>query len=371
MRLRVGYNLLWLLPERAGGAEEYAIRVLRSLVEHARDVDVTVFGNRRLPRAHPDLAASVRTVVAPFGGSSRVARIASESSWLLRATARADLDLVHHVNDVMPLVRNRPGVLTIHDLRAFDRPQTLSCVQAAYLRARMGPSALAARVVTTPSEYSRARIVERFGVDPGRVLVVPAPLSARSGDGSDGVRIVEAPFFLYPAITGEHKNHVTLLRAFARVVERRPDAALVLTGAPGPAEADVRHETERLGIGPSVRRLGRVRAADLDGLLRTAVALVYPSRYEGYGLPLAEAMALGCPVIASNATALPEVVDGAGSLLDPDDVDGWAREMTRYLEDDAVRTATIAAGRTIVRSLTPHETARRMAQAYGMAVGDG
>jgi alpha-1,3-rhamnosyl/mannosyltransferase len=334
-------------------------------------VDLAVVCNRGFPRAHADLAAAVTTLVAPLDGRSRVVRVAAESSWLFRASARARLDLVHHLNDVVPFVRARPSVLTVHDLRAIERPDSFGRVHGAYLRARMGPSARAAAVVTTPSEYSRGRIVELLRVDPGRVLVVPAPLLAASpaaGDG--GEREIEAPFFVYPAITRPHKNHATLLRAFARVAERHPDVVLLLTGAPGPAERDVLAEVAWLRLGERVRRLGRVPPNRLERLLRDAVALVYPSRYEGFGLPVAEAMALGCPVVASNATALPEVVDGAGSLVDPDDVEGWADAMSSLLEDDGRRAAAIAAGRAVAGALTPAETARRLVTAYRMAADD-
>ena len=97
---------------------------------------------------------------------------------------------------------------------------------------------------------------------------------------------------------------------------------------------------------------------------------MYPSRYEGYGLPLAEAMAVGCPVIASSATALPEVVGDAGLLVDPDDVAGWTDAMLRLLDDGTLRARLIAAGRERTRGLTPNETARRLVAAYRLAIDE-
>jgi alpha-1,3-rhamnosyl/mannosyltransferase len=107
---------------------------------------------------------------------------------------------------------------------------------------------------------------------------------------------------------------------------------------------------------------------DLDRLLAGAVGLVYPSRFEGYGLPLAEAMALGCPVIASSATALPEVVGDAGLVIGPDDVAGWTAAMLRLLDDETLRSRLVAAGRERVRSLSPGESARRLVAAYRLAL---
>ena len=365
---RIGINLLWLLPDAAGGAEEYAIRLLRALDEVAGDaLDITLLCNRRFPSAHPELAGRSRIAVAPFDGGSRVARIVAESTWLAREAAKARLHLVHHLNNVAPWRSNRPSVLTIHDLRPLVLPETLGRAHGAYLRARLGPSVRQASVVTTPSAFVRETVIDLLGADPDRVKVVSAPLFAshaapRRSTGAQGLH------FLYPAITAPHKNHRTLLEAFAKVIAVRDGAVLVLTGAAGPAEGDVASAIEELGLTNSVRRLGRVPTEELDALFRDAVALVYPSTYEGFGLPLAEAMAVGCPVIASDRTALPEVVGGAGILLDPDDVDGWADAMLRLLDDEGLRTELIVAGKERVRSFSPEEAARRQVAAYRLAL---
>jgi glycosyltransferase involved in cell wall biosynthesis len=144
----------------------------------------------------------------------------------------------------------------------------------------------------------------------------------------------------------------------------------VLTAVAGNGETEVETSIRRLGLGDRVRRLGRISDGDLDRLLAGAVGLVYPSRYEGYGLPLAEAMAVGCPVIASSATALPEVVGDAGLLVDPDDVAGWTDAMLRLLDDGTLRARLIAAGRERTRGLTPNETARRLVAAYRLAIDE-
>ena len=367
---RIGINLLWLLPEAAGGAEEYAIRLLRALDEVAGDaVDIMLLCNRQFPAAHAQLADRSRIAVAPIDGGSRVVRIVAESTWLAREAAKARLHLVHHLNNVSPWRANRMIVLTIHDLRPLVLPETLGRAHGAYLRARMGPSVRQASVVTTPSAFVRETVIELLGADPERVHVVSAPFfvshaAPRSSTGAPA----EGAHFLFPAITAPHKNHRTLLEAFAKVIAVRDDAVLVLTGAAGPAEGEVAGAIEELGLTSNVRRLGRVPAEELDALFRDASALVYPSTYEGFGLPLAEAMAVGCPVIASDRAALPEVVGEAGILLDPDDVDGWAGAMLRLLDDERLRTELIAAGRERVRSFSPEEAARRQVAAYRLAL---
>ena len=140
-RIRVGVNLLWLLPGAAGGAERYAVRLLRALTDEASDdVDVTILCNRRFPPVHADLTARAATAVAPIDGGSRALRIAAESTWLAREASRRDLHLIHHPNDVLPWFRTRPSALTIHDLRSMAGDEVLSRPHAAYLRARVPTS---------------------------------------------------------------------------------------------------------------------------------------------------------------------------------------------------------------------------------------
>lgn len=365
---RVGINLMWLVPGAAGGAEEYATRILRALDDLARDVvDLTLLCNRMFPEAHPELPERFRTAIAPIGGGSRAARIVAESTWLLREAARARLHLVHHLNNVVPWLRNRPSVLTIHDLRPIELPETLGRAHGAYLRARFGPSVRQASVITTPSAFVRETVIELLGADPDRVHVVSAPLFIPAQSGSARMSAARRSF-LYPAITNPHKNHRTLLTAFAKVVAARDDAVLVLTGAPGSADGAVTRTIEELGLTPHVRRLGRVSPEKLEASFRESAALVYPSTYEGFGLPLAEAMTLGCPVIASDRTALPEVLGGAGILVAPDDVDGWAEAMLRLLDDGTLRDELSAAGRERARTFTPEEAARRQIAAYRLAL---
>jgi glycosyltransferase involved in cell wall biosynthesis len=371
-KLRIGINILWLLPGAAGGAEEYAIRVLRALDEEASaDLDVTLFCNRQFPAAHPDLATTFASAVAPGIGASRTARIAIESTWLAREATLRRTDLVHHLNNVVPWVRNRPSVLTVHDLRPIVQPWTLRRLHGAYLRWRLPPSARASAVITTPSGFVRETVIELLGVDPDRVEVVSAPrLRLASAIIERPGLDIEAPFFVYPAQTNPHKNHIVLLKAFALVTSARPEARLVLTGPAGPAEVDVSAWISRLHIGTRVLRPGRVPAPHLNWLLSEAAGLVYPSRYEGFGLPLSDAMVFGCPVIAADSTALPEVTGDAGLVVDPDDVEGWAQAMLRMLDDGALRESLIAAGRRRVVALAPAETARRLVGVYRKALSN-
>src|SRR5690606_8033110 len=143
---------------------------------------------------------------------------------------------------------------------------------------------------------------------------------------------------------------------------------LVLTGGEGPAEQEVVDEITRLGLRSRVRRTGLIPRRDVMAIVRGAVAMVFPSRYEGFGLPVLEGMSVGTPVLASDAGALPEVAGDAACVLPVDEPEAWTAAMSRMLEDGAERQRLAAAGRARAASFTWSHTADRVFAAY-RAVG--
>lgn len=375
--IRVGVDLLFLRPGEVGGSEEYTVRGLTALARRAPDdLELTLFVLEAFPDAHPELAAALPTVVLRSSGRPRPLRVAAESTWLAARTR--GLDVVHFAGGTMPAVRTAPGVLTIHDLQPFELPENFTWLKRTFLQVAVPRSARAARLVCTPSATARRSVVQLLGVDPARARVVPhgidpAPDASQGHDEHAGVEQrygLTAPFFLFPAITYAHKDHSTAVRALAAMADR--EALLVLTGGEGPAEAGLRDVIAEAGVGPRVRRLGRVPRDDLDALYRRAVALVFPSRYEGFGNPVAEAMSHGCPVLATDATSLPEVVGEAGVLLAPGDVAGWAGAMDALLQDPEERSRLAAAGRRRAADWTWDRTAEALEAAYREAAdGEG
>jgi alpha-1,3-rhamnosyl/mannosyltransferase len=372
--VHVGVNLLWLVPGVVGGSEEYTTRLLRALAERdlaSEGIDITLFVLRPYADAYPELIRSFPTFVCPISGHSKGVRIAAESTWLLARVRRHRVDLVHHAGGTIPLLRAAPSVLTIHDLQPLLMPGNFSDLKVRYLRRRLPASVKHARLIVSPSEFSRRTIVDLLGVPSERTVTVPSGYTASLAEapiGDPRARYrLDGPFFLYPAITYPHKNHVTLVRAFAEVTANGADALLVLTHRPDTMERDVLRLADALGVRDRVRRLGHVPRGDLDWLYANAVALTFPSRFEGFGLPVLEAMGNGCPVIASNATALPEVVGDAGVLVDPDDVARWAAAMFDLTTDEDRRTALAAAGRVRVRTFEWASSAERLVNAYHRA----
>ncbi len=224
-----------------------------------------------------------------------------------------------------------------------------------------------------PSEFVRASVLARFDVPPDHVHVVPHGVepSRVAPTPEDVLRRryqLTGPVVLYPAITYPHKNHRVLIEAFASVLRDHPEAILVLTGGEGAEEAALAALGARLGVAHRVRRTGRIPVADLVGLYRTATVVAVPSRYEGFGLPAAEAMAEGASVVAAAATALPEVVGDAALLVDPDDVPGWATAIGALLGDPARRAELAERARRQVQGLTWDANAAGLVRLYRAAL---
>ncbi|MEY2405643.1 MAG: hypothetical protein QOG39_559 [Acidimicrobiaceae bacterium] len=370
--LRVGVNLLWLVPGVVGGSEEYSTRLLAAFAEDRPDgIDLTLFVNRPFAETYPELVAAFPTYVCPVVERSKLLRIAAEATWLLVQAKRRGIDVLHHAGGTIPLLRMTPAVTTIHDLQPLLLPDNFSLAKQRYLRWRLPPTVRRSRLLITLTDYTRRTIVEHFGRGADDIALVPPGYTIALSEKPEGDPIVtygiDGPFFLYPAITYPHKNHGVLVRAFALLLERHPEALLVLSGGEASEEAALADDIERLGIGHRVRRVGRVPRGDLDWFFHHAVALTQTSRFEGFGLPVLEAMGHGCPVLAADATALPEVVAGAAMLLPPDDPEAWATAMAEVLEDEDTQVRLRDAGNVRVAEFRWGASAQRLADAYRQA----
>jgi glycosyltransferase involved in cell wall biosynthesis len=369
--MHVGVNLLWLVPGRVGGSEEYLTRQLSALCTERPDIDLTLFVTQGFRDAHPALAALAHVVEAPIDGLSRPRRVRAEMRWLPSAARAAGVSLMHHGGGTVPAGLSVPSVLTIHDVQYFTYPETFSATKLRWLRYSVPRSVRRASVITTPSRWVANDVITRFGVPADRVVVVPnsAPrATVVDGGAQAGARAelgLAGRFIIYPAITYVHKNHATLLCAMAELRHDHHDLRLVLLGGRGPADAAVERLIDELGVRDVVVRPGRVSDSTRDALYRQASALAFPSVYEGFGIPVLEAFAHHLPVIASNATALPEAVGDAGLLVDPLDTKAWSSALRRLLADHGLANRLRAAGTVRLNAFSAAGSAAALADAYG------
>ena len=319
----VGISLLTLVPGVVGGSETYARELVRALAR-VGELDYRVF----VPTVAEDAADGLpsRTVRAYRAGRSMPTRIAAMGlaaavpGPVRRQLELDSLDAIHFPLSVMlPPVSHPPAATTVLDVQHELYPQFFSRAELAYRRAVYGWTVRRSQIVITISQHAARGLVERLGLDPARVRPIHLGIDHSVFRPGDEPR---EDFLLYPALPWPHKNHARLFEAFAAVRARRPGLRLVLTGWDKPAPK-------------GVEARGHVPRDELVRFYRRAAALVFPSLYEGFGQPPLEAMACGCPVACSNAASLPEVVDDAARLFDPESVEDMAAAIEEVLDAPA------------------------------------
>jgi glycosyltransferase involved in cell wall biosynthesis len=291
-----------------------------------------------------------------------------------RAAGRAGVALLHSLASTGPTIGTVPRVTTVHDLHYLVHPDSHFGLRGLGMRVLVPAAVRRSRRVIVPSEATRADLVSRLGADPSRIDVVheglgqpPRPGAATAAALGSGRSPEERPMVLTVSAKRPHKNLMRLIAAIARLApERRP--VLVLPGYPTPHETELRAEAERLGVTDCVRFLGFVSRDELDALYAEATCFVFPSLYEGFGLPVLEAMARGVPVATSGRAALAEVAGDAALLFDPEDPDAIAAAISRLLEDPALAERLRERGRRQAAGFSWAATAEATVASYRRAL---
>ena len=342
------------------GDETVAVGLL-SAVARRDDLPFTVLAYVRDPDAVPEAitaSGAVRAVAVDAGNYRRVAVS-------LPTRLRADRPALYHGNYILPPGLTCPGVVTVHDSSYRFAPELMPRADA-LMFGRFVPWSIrrAARVVTV-SEHGREDVLRSApGLDPSRVVVVPngvSPAFAPDPTAADRVRAaygLDPGYVLFIGALQPRKNLLRLLDAYAALDDAPP---LVLAGDAKHDEAALDERIAALGLGGRVRRIGYVRGEPaLRDLYAAAGVFAFPSLYEGFGLPVAEAMACGTPVLTSDATALPEVAGGAAVLVDPRSSGAIADGLARLLGDEALRARCREAGLARAAELTWDAAAERL-----------
>lgn len=355
--MHVGINALFLIPSRVGGTETYLRQTLGALARGSADVEFTVFTNRENDDVlRRDAAALPNVAFFPmrFHAANRVSRIVREQTRLVRAVRRRLLDVLWSPGYTSPMAHTCPQVVTIPDLQYKRHPEDLPWIGRVVTDLLVQKACRSRCPILTLSEFSKREILQftqaraedihvtPLGVDPAFGQPPPPGALARTLDGRGGGTF---PYLLTVANTYPHKRVHLAVEAFSRLAPSIPHH-LVIVGIAGLGERRVRDSLRQCPARDRVHRFERVSRPELVALYHGADAFVFPSVYEGFGLPVAEALAAGTPVVATREAAIPEVGGEAACYVAEPSADALAAEVRRVLGwDAATRRSRVEAGR--------------------------
>ena len=309
------------------------------------------------------------TVSAPPGVS-----MVGTLSWLLRgAAARLKANptsLLHCPTFVTPWNLPIPFVTTVLDLSTRRFPQDYPLEWRIYERWFVPGRARSATLVIAISEVTRRDVIAEYGVHPDRVLTIHPGIDQIFFDAAPAPLRTGVPHLFFPGAPIARKNLELVLKCLANAQpgSATATAELDISGATEQSFANLVTLIGSLGLSERVHWLGQVSREAMPQLMAAAALVVYPSLYEGFGLPPLEAMAAGCPVVASNASCLPEVLGDAALLVDPSDASGFAHAVEAVLSDSELRGRLVTAGRARARQFTWERCAERTVEAYRLAL---
>jgi glycosyltransferase involved in cell wall biosynthesis len=365
-----------IIRDQMTGIGRYSLDLLRGFVAARLPIHITVLAPTDIAPDHPlgSLPASAQPpteigllpVAVPRTSIQQHLRIGS----LLLGIEH---DLYHYPHFDVPLGGPRPILITVHDLKYVRHPELLrNWARAAYLRWMMRRGTRAAAGIIAVSEATRADVCELMRIPPERVFPVhEASGSLPIPDPQGLARLgLEPGYFLFVGERRPHKNLARLIEAYARLRGRAAAVPpLVVVGHPWSADRSAEQAIERHRLAPSVRLLDRVADGELAALYGGARAMVLPSLYEGFGIPLLEAMGAGTPVVTSNVSSMPEIAGDAALLVDPFDVESIAGAMARLLEDQVLARRLAARGRERAKQFSWERAARETFAVYARVLG--
>ena len=365
--MRIGLNLLYLLPGIVGGTETYAKGLLEGLAEIDQQNEYFVFVNRESETWPLPEAANFRRVVCPVRAVSRARRYLFEQLRLPFFIRPFNLQVLHSLGYMTPAFLPSGSVVTIHDL-LYDYPAPL--LRRMLLRFFVTLSARSSDRILTGSEVSKKQIASRLGVPAEKIRVIPNAPKDRTRRAADIEAIkrrlgLRDAYLMALSSFSPSKNIPRLLHALALLERAWPeDHRLVLAGHMPSRGTTLFAEVEKLGLGKRVVFTGYLPDEELIVLLRHASVFVFPSLYEGFGIPVLEAMEAGVPVACSDAASLPEVAGDAALMFDPLSVEAIAAAVMRLIDDPDLRADLIGRGHRNVARFSWRRAAEETLQVY-------
>jgi glycosyltransferase involved in cell wall biosynthesis len=382
--MRVAVNVEQLLYRSPGGVGRYTAKLVTLLVTVAPDVEVVPFIARH---GRADAAAAYRAFGLDGAGVAEPVRLPvprpllydawNTIGWPPLGRLSSDLGrcaLIHAPSVAVPPKGGARLVVTVHDAAPLLYPETFTARGRWFHERGLKAAARRADLVITVSQAAAAEILEHTTIGADRLRVVPNGVDTVALTAEQvravvaGRGLADAPYVLWVGSLEPRKNVAVLVAAFARAVETGLPHRLVLAGPAGWRDDGLVPAGPRDRLGDRLRPLGPVGQDELAALYAGADLFAFPSRHEGFGLPVLEAMALGTPVVCADIPALREVAGGAAKLVPPGDVAAWVEAITATLADSAERDRMASAGRRRAAELTWERTVQATRAVYDEAL---
>jgi glycosyltransferase involved in cell wall biosynthesis len=383
--MRVGLNATSFMPGQMGGMETY----FRNLVDRLQVLDQE---NEYLLLCDKRHSAEFN-LYNPRFRTEHINYAKPSPAWFLRGILRNTLnvdilasrmngvkaDVIHHPFTVLtPPDIKLPSVLTFWDMQHEFFPEFFSRTELLKRQRLYLASAERATQIIVSASFTKECLVNKYGIDAEKIEVIYTGYGSQYKPALDADSLAEIrsrygldkPFMFYPAATWPHKNHKRLLEALKILCDQyKFDGSLVLTGIAMQSHTEISNEISRLGLTDLVKILGYLPSSDLPSLYNSARMMVFPSLFEGFGIPLVEAMACGCPVVCANATSLPEVVGEAGVLFDPLDSAGMAEAIWSVWSSNTTLADMSERGLERAKLFSWEDTALKTMAVYKKACG--
>lgn len=374
--MRVGLDVTLLEnPVAATGNRPYILNLVRHLSDLPNVHLVLIGGRAALRQFNGPIYSGLEQVEIGAGGG-RVRRTLGTHLWLPRAARRSRIDLLHSPSPILPLLgyslRGMPTVATVMDLRYREQPTDYSRFQRLYKRLVDGPSVRSATRVIAISEFTKQRAIDQLGIRPDKITV-----TWLAADPAFAPRIDEQVLAHYGLGSGyllavgnlRHKRADLAIRALAHLSSAGLRMELAVLGTTGRGPQNLQRIAAMVGVSDRVHFLGYVPDSHLPAIYSASNALIFPSSYEGFGIPLVEAMSCGTPVVASGVSAVREVLGPAGVVIENPTPELLAGAVRQLADHPRYREGVIRAGLDRARQFSWATTARATAAVYAAALG--
>lgn len=331
--LRIGINALYLIPGGVGGTEIYLRHLLRAMAQVDKENEYVVFTNRETGADITPEQANFTTSVQPIAAANRIGRILWEQTGLPVAVARRRIDVLLNPGFTAPLLCSAPMVTVFHDMQHKRHPEYFRWYDLPFWRVFLFASAMRPGHLIAVSTATRDDMLNHYPIVRERIEVIPHGVSEeffRLGAARDG------DYILCVSTLHPHKNLDQLIRVFARMYRQIPGLRLVIAGMRGFHAGALAELIQSLDMNRVIELTGWIETSKLLDLYRHARAFCYPSIFEGFGMPILEAMAAALPVVCANREPMTWVAGGAAILFDPASDDDLLRAMHCALKDEEI-----------------------------------